>query len=205
MAVLAALAILLIAPPASAKGIDVQEVTVAGPGLERPITLSASEFNVSANRRYPAQEYVWQVLNPFRPLRELQPPTQLGTKYEIVYRLESPRPVGDSNATYEDRVFQALYPFADGGPIAVTPPRQTWHVPFTRAVRKIPAGALEFPAPVLEVLREHGLPSQPPPPEVPDEIRATDRPLAPWFKLAVVLVVFAIAAAIIRRRTPSQS
>ena len=194
---------LLLAPPAGAKGVDVKTVTLGGPGIDRPLTLTWEEFDAAAGNTHPAPAYVGTMISWTRK-EPLPATTHLGPSYVLTFRIESLRR-GDSSAVFSDTISQTLYPFAEGGAIAVTPPRQTVHVPFSRAVRKVPAGSQTFPQPLLEVLREHGLPTQPPPPEVPDEIPATDRPLAPWFKLAVVLVVFAIAAAIIRRRTLSQS
>jgi hypothetical protein len=111
----------LLAFPATAFAKGPSEARISGPGLKDPLRLTWPSDGRSGS---PMEALVngggfFQVAWGGQPNRILKrsPTARLGRRYVVRYLL--PRPSGPG-----DWVRQDLYPFAKGGPVTYTPPRQ---------------------------------------------------------------------------------
>jgi len=146
VAALLAAAVALIPQGANAKGVT--RVRISGPDLARSITLSAE----GADRVAQAAALYSAFFDAGPPPPDPRLPSEdLGKRYTATYTFATPEARTDPQATLR----QELYPFADGGPVAYTPPGQTlfdatsrgvWHRDARLAPILIAAG-LPAPAP----------------------------------------------------------
>jgi len=143
---LVAAATALIPGGADAKGVT--QVRISGADLATPITLSSEGAGHLAQAA--GLNSAFFDAGPPPPDPRL-PSEDLGRRYTATYTFATPEARTDPQATLR----QELYPFADGGPVAYTPPGQTlfdatsrgvWHRDARLAPILIAAG-LPAPAP----------------------------------------------------------
>ncbi len=113
--VVGGVAVMATALPASAKGFSLDEVQIAGPGLDEPMTLKA---RVLSRPPYPALHTTFL---PSHNVARIPPPDgALGPRYEVsvVLRLH----MGRTPRT--ETVRRYLYPYAAAGSVMLTPKGQ---------------------------------------------------------------------------------
>jgi hypothetical protein len=114
----AGLALALVAP-ATAKGPD--QATITGPGLDGPIVVGGDaegNFTSTFGRFTHGAGFVSAVFQQTPdPMLRQRPKGDLGPRYHVLFRV----PGGDGRAS---NVRLALYPYAPGGPVTYTRPRQ---------------------------------------------------------------------------------
>ena len=112
--VVAVIAPLALAAPAEAKGPE--SAVISGPGIESTqLTWVSAEDELAAllDIAFPWDEVGKEASRAEPPLAEL------GAMYAVTYRMP-----GIKNHSRAGTVRQALYPFAEGGPLVYTPPGQ---------------------------------------------------------------------------------
>ncbi|MGH3476355.1 MAG: hypothetical protein ACRDQD_05905 [Nocardioidaceae bacterium] len=112
--VVAVIALLALAAPAEAKGPE--SAVISGPGIEStPLTWVSAEDDLATllDIAFPWDDVGKEASRAEPPLAEL------GAMYAVTYRMPE-----ISNHSRAGTVRQALYPFAEGGPLVYTPPGQ---------------------------------------------------------------------------------
>ena len=179
---LAALAILGIAGPASAK-VDIAKANITGPGLAEEIRIRGREaqglwqsgIDVVGGTDDARAGSVFQLALT---------PADLGPRYVVTYRF-----FGD------DSIRQDLYPFATGGPVTYTPPEQdvAEGQPWGGAIT---AGWYQASPAFFDYLVDQGLPEKNPVLSVATHNRppgtAPGAQKAPWTSIVAVLVALAV-------------
>lgn len=187
-----------------AKVVDVHRVTIRGSELKQPLVLSQREFGIPRSQSDPRLVAAFGVLD-YEGWRETRPSGELGVGFEVTYEYRS-------NYDREPRFFRArevLYPYArvqrlyEGrirtGPVAFTPPGQTWRLGRDKAVQEIPTGWRAYPRSVVRHLQAQGLP-------VGETARLNAEPVEVrrpwgWLLIPVLVALLAVAARAHRRRS----
>ena len=138
---------LLLQGTALAKGAS--EAVLRGPGLSSPLRFTGNGEPGTAGRlaRVAEASGVFAAMFGQRPnpLRDERPPGDLGPRFTLTYVV--PGPVGD------DEIIQAVYPYAQGGPVTYTAPGQDFF-----EVEKTKGGWLRASSGLKTLLVSQGLP-----------------------------------------------
>ncbi len=187
-----------------AKVMDLHRVTIRGSELKQPLVLSQREFGIPRSQSGPRLVAAFGLLD-YEGGREARPSGELGVGFEVTYEYRS-------NYDGEPRFFrvrEVLYPYArverlyEGritmGPVAFTPPGQTWRMGRDTAVQEIPTGWRAYPRSVVRHLQGQGLP-------VVETARLNAEPAEVrrswgWLLTPVLVGLLAISARVYRRRS----
>jgi hypothetical protein len=152
--------------PAVAKGVGYDHGEIQGPGLDRPI--------VAPNRSpYFLNAELFQMVAGRNAASNVPSPTTLGPRYSLTYHLTDGR-----------RVLVQFYPDAAPRPLGFVLPGQTVHVSTDRGTDEVrlKSGWYEYPPPLVEMLRDRGLP-------LPSDRTSTWRPAAVAIALIALLLL----------------
>jgi hypothetical protein len=176
--------------PTAALGKGASEATIAGPGLDRPITL-AREGQVDGEALMRIAEAAGFYPGVFQqtpdPMLDARPRAELGPMYTIEYVMPGPR-------NEQDTLVQELYPYATPTPITyVSGGQPFWSSEVTRGGWFVAGTTLK------RLLVDAGLPATAPPiVESPSD--STRRVLAPIGVLIALAAAAGLAVAITRSR-----
>jgi hypothetical protein len=184
------IAALVAVVPTAAPGKGASEATIAGPGLDDPISLVGEGQYGGEALMHIAEEagFFPAVFTRIPdPMREERPAGALGPKYTVTYVMPGPN-------NEEDRLLQDLYPYASPSPVSyVEPGQRFWTTEQTRG------GWFVATATLKDLLVVAGLPETPPATDAPSEF--------PWRIAAPLTLLLAAAAvgigvALLMRRRP---
>jgi hypothetical protein len=197
---LVAISTVVIAPPAPAK-VSIAEARITGPEID-------GEIRIGRRQTWSLWEYGIGPVGAGPP--DPRPdsvealglsPSDLGVRYLVTYRFDPGYP--------NDVIRQNLYPYAEGGPVTYTPPRQKLTGLFGERglMPVIPGWDQSGSVGFLRYLMNHGLPERSPtaPVTTRDAAPGTapEADTRPWAAVVVVLVGLAAvswATAAVRRR-----
>ncbi|MDQ3752545.1 MAG: hypothetical protein M3333_06605 [Actinomycetota bacterium] len=147
--------VLTMTHPASGQTLELIALDLRGPGMTGSVTLSRAELGPFRGQRSPAAVALAQLAreHPLRP-----PSDGLGPRYELTYHVD----IGLSTGIRAVTVAVQLYPYAEGGPLAYTPPGQeTRDGPGSRwGGYRLPAGWYRYPPALVRMMQRQGLPSR---------------------------------------------
>ena len=148
--------VLTMAHPASGKTLELIALDLRGPGITGSVTLSREELGPVRSQRSPAAVALARLARE----HPLQPPSdEVGPRYELTYHVN----LGLAPGIMATTVAVQLYPYAEGGPLAYTPPGQElWDGPGSRwGGNRLPAGWYRYPSTLVHMMQRQGLPSRP--------------------------------------------